>query len=160
MHLHHDVPQPIRILLVEDSGVQALVIRAAVAELPHLELVHVATDGVEAIEYLRGKGRGAKQRLPDVVLLDLNMPRRNGLEVLAELKADHLLRRIPIVLFSTSTAQEDIDRAYDEGANSYIVKPVNLNDLKNVLDQIAHYWGKVACLPTSARSPRRQRRAS
>lgn len=159
MFLHHDVPQPIRVLLVEDSGVQAVIIRAAIAELPHLELVHVATDGVEAIEFLRSRGRGAKQALPDVVLLDLNMPRRNGFEVLAELKSDRHLRRVPIVVFSTSRAQEDIDRAYEEGANSYIVKPVSLAELKDVLDQIAQYWGKVTRLPTHARSARRQLRA-
>ncbi len=147
MFLHDTMPRPVKILLVEDSGVQTVMTKAALAELPQLDLLYVAADGVEATEFLRRRVQ-ADAQLPDVVLLDLNMPRRNGFEVLAELKSAPVLRRIPIVVFSTSEAQEDIDRAYEEGANTYILKPARLEDLKQTLENFAVYWAETARLPT------------
>ncbi|OHB79089.1 MAG: hypothetical protein A2V98_03995 [Planctomycetes bacterium RBG_16_64_12] len=149
MSLHKHVPQPARILLVEDGHVQALLIRTALADLPQLDLLHVAKDGVEAIEFLRREIESAGEQLPDVILLDINMPKKDGFEVLAELKSDPVLRRVPVVVFTTSDSQEDVDRAYAQGANTFIAKPVTLGDLKRVLDRIADYWVETARLPTS-----------
>jgi len=149
MSPHDDVLQWLKILLVEDDRVQTLMIEAALEELPQLDLMHVAEDGVEAMEFLRRRSQCMNGQLPDVILLDINMPKKNGFEVLTELKSDPILRRIPIIIFSTSDAQEDIDGAYGQGANTFITKPVTLRDLKAVLNRIADYWVKTARLPTS-----------
>ncbi|MFC1596704.1 response regulator [Planctomycetota bacterium] len=156
MSLRDDRPQPISILLVEDGHVQTLFIETALAELPQLDLLHVAKDGVEAMEFLRREVQGMTGRLPDLILLDINMPKKNGFEVLTELKSDPVLRRVPVVVFSTSDSQEDIDRAYDKGASTFITKPVTLGDLKQVLDRIADYWVEAARLPTHRRAAREE----
>lgn len=148
VYLHEGLPRPIKILLVEDDSVQIHIVTAALAELPQLDLLAVASDGSEAVAFLRHRLQNADGSLPDVILLDLNMPNMDGFGVLAELKSVPLLRRIPTVVFSTSDDQEDIDRAYEEGANSYVVKPAKLNDLKRSLDLVASYWAKAARLPT------------
>jgi CheY-like chemotaxis protein len=149
MSLRDGVPQPARILLVEDGHIQTLLIKTALADLPQLDLLHVAKDGVEAMEFLRREAQSVKGHLPDLILLDINMPKKDGFEVLAELKSAPVLRRIPVVVFSTSDFQEDIDRAYDKGASTFITKPVTLSDLKHVLDRIADYWVETARLPSS-----------
>ena len=136
---------------------QTLLIKTALAELPKLDLLHVAKDGVEAIEFLRREARSVNGRLPDLVLLDINMPKKNGFEVLTELKSDPVLRRLPVVVFSTSNSQEYVDRAYDKGANTFITKPVALDDLKRALDAIAGYWAETARLPTFRRPPQEER---
>ena len=149
MSLHDGVPQPARVLLVEDGHIQTLLIKTALADLPQLDLLHVAKDGVEAMEFLRREAQSVKGHLPDLILLDINMPKKNGFEVLAELKSAPVFRRIPVVVFSTSDSQEDIDRAYDKGASTFVTKPVTLGDLKQVLDRIADYWVETARLPSS-----------
>jgi CheY-like chemotaxis protein len=149
MSFRDDRPQPAKILLVEDGPVQALFIRTALAELPQLDLLHVARDGVEAMEFLRRAVRSMKGQRPDLILLDINMPNKDGFEVLAELKSDAVLRRVPVVVFSSSDSQEDIDRAYDKGASTFITKPVTLDDLTHVLSRIAEYWADTARLPRS-----------
>ena len=128
MSLHDDVPQSLKILLVEDDRLQTIMVRAALEELPRLDLMHVAEDGVEAMEFLRRISQSMDRQLPDVILLDINMPKKNGFEVLAELKSNPSLRTIPVIMFSTSDEQEDIDGAYGEGANTFITKPVTLGD--------------------------------
>ena len=146
MSLHDNVPQPVRVLLVEDGHVQTLLVKTALAELPQLDLLHVAKNGVEAMEFLmRVNGQ-----LPDLILLDINMPEKNGFEVLGELISAPVLRRIPVIVFTTSDCQKDIDLAYEIGANTYVTKPVTLGDLKQVLDRIADYWVNTARLPTSS----------
>jgi chemotaxis family two-component system response regulator Rcp1 len=157
MSLRDDRPRPARILLVEDGHVQKLLIETALAELPNLHLLHVARDGVEAIEFLRREVQSANGGLPDLVLLDINMPKKNGFEVLAELKSDPVLRKLPVVVFSTSDSQEYVDRAYDQGANTFITKPVALDDLKRALDAIAGYWAETARLPTFRRAAKEER---
>jgi CheY-like chemotaxis protein len=148
MSLHDDVPQPARVLLVEDGHVQTLLVKTALADLPQLDLLHAAKNGVEAIEFLmRVNGP-----LPDLILLDINMPEKNGFEVLRELKSDPVLRKIPVIVFTTSDCQEDIDLAYEIGANTFVTKPVTLGDLKQVLDRIADYWVETARLPTGPRT--------
>jgi len=154
MSLRDGVLQPARILLVEDGHVQTLLIKTALADLPQLDLLHAAKDGVEAMEFLRREVQSVNGQLPDLILLDINMPKKNGFEVLTELKSDPVLRRLPVVVFSTSDSQEDIDRAYDKGANTFITKPVTLGDLKQVLGRIAGYWVETARLPTHLRAAR------
>ncbi len=148
MLLHNALPHTVKVLLVEDNSVQTLIVKAALAGLPHLELLAVAKDGVEAVAFLKNRLQSDQGPLPDVILLDLNMPNKNGFEVLSELKSSSVLRRIPVVVFSTSGNQGDVDRAYEEGANSYVVKPPKLDDLKQSLELIAAYWAKAARLPT------------
>jgi CheY-like chemotaxis protein len=154
MSLRDNRPQPVRILLVEDGHVQALFIETALADMPQLDLLHLAKDGAEAMEFLKGEVQSMKGRLPDLILLDINMPKKDGFEVLAELKSDLVLRRVPVVVFSTSDSQEDIDRAYDRGASTFITKPVTLADLTHVLRRIAEYWVETARLPSNLRESR------
>ena len=157
MSLCDNRPQSARIFLVEDSQVQTLFVKTALVDLPQLHLVHVAKDGVEAIEFLTREAQSANGQLPDLILLDINMPNKDGFEVLAELKSDSVLRRLPVVVFSTSDSQEDIDRAYDKGANTFITKPVTLGDLTHVLHRITDYWVETARLPTNLQAPREEK---
>ena len=154
---HDEEQQSVKILLVEDDRVQTLMIEAALERLPRLDLMHAAEDGVEAMEFLRHRSQCINGQLPDMILLDINMPKKNGFEVLAELKSDPRLRAIPVIMFSSSDAQEDIDGAYGEGANTFITKPVTLKDLEEVLNRIADYWVMSARLPTNLGATRQER---
>jgi two-component system response regulator len=107
----------------------------------------VAEDGVEALAFLRQKGEFASVPRPDLILLDLNLPRKNGREVLAEIKADPNLRSIPIVVLTTSNADEDILRAYNLNANCYVVKPVGFDNFMKAMQSIRHFWFSVVTLP-------------
>lgn len=148
MSLDADALQPAKILLVEDEPVQTILVKAALANLPRLDLMQVAKNGVEAMTFLRREAHRVNGQLPDLILLDINMPEKNGFEVLVELNSDPLLRRIPTVVFTTSNSQEDIDRAYEEGANSFVTKPVTLGDLERVLSRFDDYWVKTVRLPS------------
>lgn len=128
------------VLLVEDSPIQVKIVKHVVDDLPIFNLVHVAGDGEQAMAYLHREGEHSQAVLPDVVLCDINMPRKGGFEVLAEVRADPQLRSIPFVMLTTSEAEEDIVRAYKEGANTFISKPIDLLGLENVLNHFAHYW--------------------
>ncbi len=149
MFVENALPQSVKVLLVEDDTVQICVVQAVVADLPQLDLVAVARDGLEAIALLRRRLRSSGESLPDLILLDLNMPKMDGFEFLAELKATPILRRIPVVVFSTGNDQEDIDRAYDGGANSYVLKSARFDDLKRSLELVATYWISATRLPTN-----------
>lgn len=133
----HNPNQPINILLVEDSKTQALLVKHVIEKVAGMELIHTAIDGVEAMEYLRGEENIST---PDLMLLDINMPRMDGFEVLAEVKADPSLKKLPIVMLTTSTEQEDIVKSYEDGAATYISKPVELTDLQHVFAHFAGYW--------------------
>ena len=111
--------------------------------------LEVVSDGVEAMDYLHNRGTFKKARRPDLILLDLNLPRMSGHEVLAEVKADPSLRRIPVVVLSTSTADEDIVRSYDLHASVYVAKPVDFDAFTDVVKQIDEFFGTVAQLPAS-----------
>ena len=137
------------VLLVEDDPGDVLIAREAMAAGQLSTQLEVVNDGVEAMEYLRGKGTYAKARRPDLILLDLNLPRMSGHEVLAEVKADPSLRRIPVVVLSTSTAEEDIARSYDLHASVYVTKPVDFDAFTDAVRQIDEFFGNVAQLPTS-----------
>lgn len=140
-----------RILVVEDSPSDVRLMREALKESQFPVQVTVARDGVEAMEYLRQTERGLVAR-PDLMLLDLNLPRKNGREVLAEVKASPNLKRIPVLVMTSSQADEDIDQAYALNANSYIRKPDDLKDYLHVVRAIEDFWFLTATLPDSFRS--------
>ena len=142
--------RPIEILLVEDNpGDVRLTVEALKEGKVHNNLA-VAKDGVEALAYLRREGSHANANRPDLILLDLNLPRKDGREVLAEIKEDPLLRRIPVVVLTTSKAEEDILRTYDLHANCHITKPVDLDQFISVVRSIDDFWLSVVRLPPKA----------
>jgi len=137
----------INILLVDDSADDVEFTLAALRETKLSNTVHVVSDGVEAMQYLRQEGQFASADRPSLVLLDLNMPRKDGREVLTEMKADPELRKIPVVILTTSQAEEDVVRSYDLHANCYISKPVGLNELSRVVRMIDEFWFGIVKLP-------------
>jgi CheY-like chemotaxis protein len=142
--------RPISILLVEDNPGDVRLTREALREgkvSNDLDL-QVARDGVEALDLLARRGRFADAARPDLILLDLNLPRKDGRELLAELKAHETFRRIPVVVLSTSRAEEDIRTSYDLHANCYIPKPVDLDRFIEVVKTIDDFWLGVVELPT------------
>lgn len=137
------------ILLVEDNPGDARLTVEAFADGRVKNNLNVVSDGVEAMRYLRNEGEFAGKPMPDIILLDLNLPRKDGREVLAEVKADEDLRKIPIVILTTSRAEEDILRTYDLHANCYITKPVELDSFINVVRTIEDFWLTLVRLPRS-----------
>jgi CheY-like chemotaxis protein len=137
------------VLLVEDDAGDVVMTREALEEGKVVNRLHVAGDGVEAIEFLRRSGDHADAPRPDLILLDLNLPRRDGRQVLAEIKGDPDLRRIPVVVLTTSEAEEDILRSYDLHANAYVTKPVDFNRFVAVIQQIDEFFISVVRLPMS-----------
>jgi two-component system, chemotaxis family, response regulator Rcp1 len=130
----------IEILLVEDNPGDVRLTQEALRESKVLNHLSVASDGVEALAMLRREGPYASQPRPGLILLDLNLPRRDGRELLADIKADPVLRRIPVVVLTTSDAEGDVVRAYDLHANCYIVKPVDLDQFIRVIQTIEGFW--------------------
>ncbi|MDP8957424.1 MAG: response regulator [Actinomycetota bacterium] len=141
--------EPIEILLVEDNAGDVQLTREALADGKVLNNLHVVEDGEQAIDFLRGEGQFSDALRPDLVLLDLNLPRKDGREVLAEIKEDVDLRRIPVVVLTSSKAEEDIARSYDLHANCYISKPVRLDGFLTVLQEIEGFWLSLVKLPRS-----------
>jgi chemotaxis family two-component system response regulator Rcp1 len=140
-------PDPLDILLVEDNpGDVRLTMEVLAGNTPRNRL-SVASDGVEAINYLRQRGGYRQARRPDLVLLDLNLPRKDGMEVLAEIKSDPELKVIPVVILTTSTAQEDVVKSYSLHANCYITKPVDLEQFTRVVANIQDFWLTIVKLP-------------
>ena len=139
--------QSIEILLVEDNDGDVRLTIEALKEGKVRNRLTVARDGVEALQILRKEGKFADAPRPDLVLLDLNLPRKDGREVLAEIKNDPGLRRIPVVVLTTSQAEEDIIRTYDLHANCYITKPVGLDNFLQVVKTIDDFWLDVVRLP-------------
>lgn len=135
------------ILLVEDDEGDVIITREAFQHHRIPNALHVVSDGDRALQFMRQKGEYAAAPRPDLVLLDLNLPRRNGHEVLAELKADPELKVIPVVVLTTSRADEDILRSYSLHANAYVSKPVEADDFMNVVRQIDDFFASVAELP-------------
>lgn len=141
--------RPIEILLVEDNPGDVRLTIEALKDGKVRNRLHVAKDGVEALAYLRQEGSYAGSPRPDVILLDLNLPKKDGREVLEEIKADEHLRRIPVVVLTTSSSEQDILRTYDLHANCYITKPVDLEQFIDVVRGIEDFWLTVVKLPNT-----------
>lgn len=140
--------RPIEILLVEDNPADVRLTQEALAESKLFTNMSVAYDGVEALEYLRKEGQFKEATKPDLIILDLNMPRKDGREVLADIKADDNLKDIPVVILTTSRAEEDIIRTYKLHANCFISKPVDLEQFIQVVKSIESFWFTIVSLPT------------
>jgi len=136
------------VLIVDDDLGDVMLVREALEGLGVPREIHVARDGDEALAFLRREGDHAGAPRPDIVLLDLNMPRVGGHEVLTLVKADEELKSIPVVVFTTSTAVEDIRASYASHANAYVTKPVALDELFAAVRHIDTFFGGIACLPT------------
>ena len=143
---HGDAP-PVEILLVEDNPGDFRLTQEALHEGKVYNNLHWAKDGVEALDFLNRRGVHADVPRPDIILLDLNLPKKDGREVLSEIKADADLKAIPVVILTTSKAEEDIYRTYDLGANSFITKPVSFEGLVSVMRDIGRYWIEIVELP-------------
>jgi chemotaxis family two-component system response regulator Rcp1 len=139
--------RPIEILLVEDSPSDAELTREAMSEGKIANRLSHVVDGVEAMAFLRRQGAYANAARPDLILLDLNLPRKDGREVLAELKQDLALQSIPVVVLTTSQADEDVLRSYELHANCFITKPVDFQQFLRVVKSIESFWLTVVTLP-------------
>jgi CheY-like chemotaxis protein len=135
------------VLLVEDNVADVRLTQEAFKEAKVINSLYVARDGVEGLAFLRGEGEFAGAPRPDLVLLDLNLPRKNGRQVLAEIKSDPALMRIPVVVLTTSSAERDVVESYDLHANSYICKPVELESFLSVVRSLENFWLSVVRLP-------------
>ena len=143
-----DRARPVEILLVEDSPTDALLAKEALESSRVCNHLHHVVDGVEALAFVRREGRYAGAPRPDLILLDLNLPRKDGREVLKEIKDDDQLQRIPVVVLTTSAQEADVVRAYGFHANCYIVKPVNFEQFADVVRSVETFWFAVVTLPT------------
>jgi CheY-like chemotaxis protein len=143
--------QPVEILLVEDNEDDVLLEQEAIVEVKLVNLMHVVRDGEEAMAYLRREGKYQNAHLPGLILLDINMPKKNGFEVLKEIKADPALMHIPIVMLTTSDNESDIVKSYAKGACSFITKPMDFDKFREVIRQFALYWALVARVPATSR---------
>ncbi len=137
----------IEILLVEDSEGDVRLTREALRDAKLANNLHVVTDGEAAIAFLRREGPYADAKKPDLILLDLNLPKKDGREVLADIKSDPALRRIPVVVLTTSQAERDIITSYDLHANCFISKPVDLDQFVTVVSSIKEFWFTIVKLP-------------
>lgn len=140
--------KPIHILLVEDNEGDILLTTEALNERKIVNEVSVARDGVEALAFLTKKGAFVEAKTPDLILLDINLPKMNGHDVLGVIKEDEELKKIPVIMLTTSSSKRDIDRSYEKGANCYITKPVDMDDFLNTISSIENFWISVVQLPT------------
>ena len=138
---------PIEILLVEDNPGDARLTVEGFKDARVKNNITVVEDGVEAMAYLRREGQYANAGLPDLILLDLNMPRKDGREVLAEIKADGILSRIPVLVFTVSSSDKDILAAYNLQANAFITKPIDLDEFITVVKSLEEFWLSIVKLP-------------
>jgi CheY-like chemotaxis protein len=145
-------PQPIEILLVDDNDDDIVLLEESFRDSRFLSLMQIVHDGDEALAYLRREGKYATAKPPGLVLLDINMPKMNGFDVLQVMKADPVLRTIPVVMLTTSTRDEDIARSYEGGACSFVSKPVSFEKLKEVVKQFTLYWTLVSVVPPARKA--------
>jgi two-component system, chemotaxis family, response regulator Rcp1 len=140
----------VEILLVEDNPADILMTREAFDDLKIVNALNVVEDGVEALAFLRKAGKYASVQRPDLILLDLNLPRKNGREVLAEMKEDPSLKSIPVVVLTTSESSSDVRQAYAQHANCYVVKPVGFENFARAIKDIHNFWFSLVKLPSKA----------
>ena len=143
----------IEILLVEDNQADIRLTTEVLKDAKLRNTIHVARDGIEALEFLRRQGKFSGFPEPDLVLLDLNLPRLNGREVLREIKSDPEMKRIPVVILTTSDAEQDILKSYELHANCYITKPVDLEQFSKVVQYIEEFWFSIVKLPSGKPIP-------
>ncbi len=146
------IRKPIKILLVEDNPGDIRLVREALGECGMSHRLEVVVDGVAALEYLRRETSSSHGSLPDLILLDLNLPKKDGREVLMEMKGDERMRYVPVVVFSSSKAEADILSSYHHHANCYICKPLDLDAFIEVVRQIGRFWIDTVILPTKVDS--------
>ncbi len=139
--------RPVEILMVEDNPGTVRLTQEVMRESKVRNTMHVVHDGVEALAFMRQQGRYATAPRPDLVLLDLNLPRKDGRETLSEMKSDEDLRRIPVVILTSSRSEEDVLRAYNLHANCYLTKPIGLEDFVKIVKSIESFWIEVVTLP-------------
>jgi chemotaxis family two-component system response regulator Rcp1 len=139
--------KPVDILLVEDNPGDVRLTIEALKEGKVRNTLNVCKDGAEALDYLFRRDKYAEAKRPDIILLDLNLPKKDGREVLAEIKSDPNLRRIPVVVLTTSRAEEDVMKSYDLHVNCYITKPVDMNQFIDVVKAIDSFWFSIVQLP-------------
>lgn len=139
----------VNILLVEDNPGDVRLIQEVFEDGKIFNKLDVARDGQEAVNFLHQTGVYQNARKPDLILLDLNLPKKNGAEVLADIKSDEHLKRIPVIILTASTAEEDVARAYNHHANCYLTKPIDLNQFINVVQEIKSFWLSIVQLPMS-----------
>ena len=149
----NSIIKPIEILLVEDNPGDVRLTKEALKDAKIANNLNLAKDGAEAISFLRREGEYIGSVRPDLILMDLNLPKKNGLEVLKEIKCDPDLRRIPVVILSVSKLEEDIIKTYDNYANCYIIKPVDLNKFLEVIKSIEDFWFAIVKLPPNGSKP-------
>lgn len=142
--------RPIDILLVEDNPGDVELAREALGMGKLHNNLHVVQDGVAAMDFLRQRGAYATVPRPDLIILDLNLPKKDGRQVLAEVKVDESLKRIPVVILTTSSAEEDILKTYNLHANCYITKPLDMNQFLRVVRSIEDFWLSIVVLPNGA----------
>jgi CheY-like chemotaxis protein len=142
-----NVKRNVEVLLVEDNAGDARLVQEAFKEWRMVNRLHHVQDGEEAMAFLRGEGAHAGAPRPDLVLLDLNLPRRDGRQVLTEMKADPLLKSIPVVALTTSSEREDVDACYQAGANAFVTKPLDFTAFFNALSALKLFWFSVVTLP-------------
>ncbi len=142
--------QPIQILLVEDNPGDVELTRQALERAKVANRLHVVSDGADAVDFIFRRGRFSDVPQPDIILLDLNLPKKDGRQVLSEIKADANLAKIPVVVLTTSQAEEDIHRAYQLHANCYITKPVDFKQFLRIITTIEEFWLSVVKLPKRA----------
>lgn len=138
------------VLLVEDDLNDIFLVKRAFKRAQVTNPLQVVTDGAEAIQYLQGKGKYADRRtypLPKLIVMDIRMPRKTGFEVLEWVKNDGQLKRIPIIIVSSSDSPQEINRAYELGANAYMIKPMDFKSVENLFQSITHYWGLECAKP-------------
>jgi CheY-like chemotaxis protein len=140
--------RPARVLLVEDNEADVRLTREALRESGDTLRLSAVGDGEQALAYLRREGGYAETARPDLVLLDLNLPRKNGLEVLEEMRADPSLAAIPVIVLTSSAARQDVEACYARGANAFVVKPLELDAFMDLIEAIRRFWLEVAQLPS------------
>jgi CheY-like chemotaxis protein len=142
------IGKPVEILLVEDNEGDIGLIEEVFEEAKIRNNLYVAEDGEEALLFLHGEGKFSGSPRPDIILLDLNLPKKDGREVLREIKENANFKRIPVVILTTSNAEKDIIKAYDLHANAYITKPLDYNQFLKVVESIENFWLETVKLPT------------
>jgi len=142
------IGKPVEILLVEDNKGDVGLIEEVFEEAKIKNSLHVAEDGEEAMLYLHAEGKFSGSRRPDIILLDLNLPKKDGREVLREIKEDINLKNIPVIILTSSSAENDITRAYELHANAYVTKPLNFDQFIKVVGSIESFWLEIVKLPS------------